>query len=277
MLPIISCKKEAKLSVSEKSMFPSWLRIDMTGISSDKEMLVFFTKELFDSTLAELDDLNLKDTVVHYDNTESIILRTELDDFESNFQYQSLRKHLKEQKIIYLYKGGDPNENTDKEGFELDDNNPDKYFIADIAMQSVLNKYNEVQIAGKVYKYINQGLMLEIKNCDQNLLDKLRNQTINYYFDQNIKVKHLNGGPLRGCAADYTFNTLDVDLIEVNGDLSFSDSPINNYKWEWGDGSESNNANSYTTHFYTSSGNFPVTLTITCNDGCTSTVTYNIA
>ena len=83
----------------------------------------------------------------------------------------------------------------------------------------------------------------------------VKNQLITVYANPNVNLKASDSS---GCFP------LGVQFTDVS---SAGSGAINNWSWDFGDGSSSNSSNPY--HTYTSAGNFTVTLKVTNSFGCT--------
>jgi hypothetical protein len=80
----------------------------------------------------------------------------------------------------------------------------------------------------------------------------------------------------RAPVASYTLSCTDATrTCDVNGSASSDpDGTIATYSWSWGDTTTSQSASPTTQHVYTADGAYPVTLTVTDNDGVSSSVTH---
>jgi hypothetical protein len=67
-----------------------------------------------------------------------------------------------------------------------------------------------------------------------------------------------------------TDRTCDVD----GSGSADADGTITSYDWAWGDGSTSQDSNGADTHTYSADGAYPITLTVTDNDGVSRSVTH---
>ena len=95
------------------------------------------------------------------------------------------------------------------------------------------------------------------------------NNGCNSTIQQNVII---NPNPI----ADFTFNVPCLGQSTIFTDISTvsNGNNINTWSWNFGDGNNSNIQN--TQHTYINPGNYNVTLTVTTNNGCTSTITYPI-
>ena len=104
------------------------------------------------------------------------------------------------------------------------------------------------------------------------LMAELPNPDGLYTADFHICTDIVPPPPPTGCEAYFTYEQTSVEPYEVSFfDLSFSESPIDTWDWDFGDGSTSNEDNPV--HEYAATGEYEVSLTITA-DTCSSTIAY---
>ncbi|MBV9486701.1 MAG: PKD domain-containing protein [Frankiaceae bacterium] len=78
--------------------------------------------------------------------------------------------------------------------------------------------------------------------------------------------------------AAFTTNcTSDTRICTVNaGGSNDPDGTITDYSWAWGDSTTSSDVDGHDQHAYAADGAYPITLTVTDNDGVTSQVTHTV-
>ena len=95
-------------------------------------------------------------------------------------------------------------------------------------------------------------------------IGNITNPDITSIWDK-IRKKTVNKPPIAKASASETFGFVG-EIINFDGSFSFdSDGVISNYIWSFNDGTTGNGKT--TTHSYSSSGTYHVTLTVTDNDG----------
>lgn len=79
--------------------------------------------------------------------------------------------------------------------------------------------------------------------------------------------------------ASFTYSTPDcvTSAVTLTDGSTAADGSIISRVWDYGDGSSATkNTNQAFQHTFTATGTYPVKLTVTTNNGCTSTITHNI-
>jgi pimeloyl-ACP methyl ester carboxylesterase len=101
---------------------------------------------------------------------------------------------------------------------------------------------------------------------------KARNNAINRVKQafRNIGVQKANQPP----SASFTYNKVGLG-VDFSSNSSDVDGTIVSYAWSFGDGSTSTAANP--SHYYSSDGTYPVTLTVTDDDGVTASTTNYVS
>ncbi|MEM1319643.1 MAG: hypothetical protein AAGG75_05265 [Bacteroidota bacterium] len=154
-------------------------------------MLSFQNMDIFQSTLTDLEtqtdiweddfveanshmtdeELNLFEEESGYSDEQAMI------DFESQYDYQSLRSVLRAQEEVWL-----DNEVLDEE------NDPNDHFIIDDYVQTLLNSEEEVMIEGSIYKFLESGAYYEITDGDCQTLAGIKDGSIDPANAPNVII-----------------------------------------------------------------------------------------
>lgn len=97
-------------------------------------------------------------------------------------------------------------------------------------------------------------------------------------FSTNLTASYNQGGtpntpPVADAGGPYS-GTINTDINFIGSNSFDSDGQITTYSWNFGDGSSSSQANP--THMYSSVGNYTATLTVTDNQGASSSSSTNV-
>ncbi len=129
-------------------------------------------------------------------------------------------------------------------------------------------------LANAAFPYRINGVV-DIKGNDFN------DNNFYYFFDWEIEYQQLCGRvpvtvEIEGASSLTAGFTVASDTVDVNETVAFTNNSVDgvSYLWDFGDGATSTDASpSYT---FNNAGNYPVILTVTGADGCTSATTRQI-
>lgn len=107
------------------------------------------------------------------------------------------------------------------------------------------------------------------------------NDNFYYFFDWEIEYQQLCGRvpvtvEINGASTVNAAFTANNYTVEINDAIVFTNTSVagESYFWDFGDGNTSTDVSP--SHIYTDSGIYPVILTVTSSDGCTSAITQQI-
>jgi len=140
-------------------------------------------------------------------------------------------------------------------------NDPDDFFVDSDVLRTFLNTNLEIKVGSSIYVVANENLIIEILHSDWGTLDMYRNGDPAYEKSPNVFFHYSNptttASRPQDCVGSFTA------LRQSNG-YSFtfvpdiSDSPDRVYRWDFGDGTISNDRQP--THQYNIPGSYVVIL-----------------
>lgn len=234
------------------------------NVSMWNDMLSFPDMDMFVAVYDELEEASANaddpypDTDDNLDNEPFIDDDIVLQEFEQSLGFNSLRAIWLLIEHAALEEGNDP------------ENLPEAPFTDDVLM-AMLNGQHLVRIGDQIYWFQNEDVIYLISVESYGQIDEIINSGKPLEYSG---VEVLNGveGTRGACNADFYFQSPGSALTYQ---FIYSGSPTAGvqYKWSFGDGSTSTDANP--THTYASQGPYTVCLTIV-TDSCTDQKCVNL-
>lgn len=129
----------------------------------------------FQEKYKEVNDENLNELII----SERIDLELPLTEFETKYNFTSLRNNLNEKEALWL--------NQPEPDFE---NSPQIFPIEDHVERTLWNENGEIMIGGKIYKY-EDDRFIKIEDGDFEKLELINSGDLNIFSNENIYVENL--------------------------------------------------------------------------------------